>query len=72
MTDKNTGDNADDTSYADRGADNIEDLTRSDEAAMDRAAQAGVSGAFDAAGSEQLREEMRDDARDAFDTGQNS
>ncbi len=54
-----------DLSYQDRGADNIEDLTRSDEAAMDRVAQAGVSGAF-GEGDESLRETMRHDAEEAF------
>lgn len=55
----------DDLSYQERGADNIEDLTRSDEAAMDRTAQAGTTGAFgagDAASSQQRRE----DAEAAF------
>jgi hypothetical protein len=69
MTAKTMSD-ADDVSYADRGEDNLEDLTRSDEAAMDRAAQAGVGGAFDAADADQLREQMRENAEEAFGDGQ--
>ncbi len=58
---------ADDVSYEDRGADNIEDLTNYDENEMDRTAQAGVSGAFGAAeDAEETRETMREDAEAAF------
>lgn len=65
--DQNTGDSSDndDLSYAERGADNIEDLTRSDENMMDRAAQAGTTGAFGEAGSSDS-EQRRQDAEDAF------
>lgn len=65
--DQNTGGSSDndDLSYAERGADNIEDLTRSDENMMDRAAQAGTTGAFGEAGSSDS-EQRRQDAEDAF------
>jgi hypothetical protein len=54
-------------SYQERGDDRTDDLTRRDEASMDRTAQAGVSGAFDAAdNSEATLEGMRQDAADAF------
>jgi hypothetical protein len=56
---------SDDVSYNDRGADNIDDLTRSDENMMDRTAQSGTTGAFgegDATDAAQRRE----DAEAAF------
>ncbi len=52
-------------SYADRGPDNIEDLTRSDENSMDRAAQAGTTGAF-GMGPGTDNEQRREDAAAAF------
>ena len=61
------GGDAGSTSYEDRGADNIEDLTRHDENQMDRAAQAGMSGAFGAGtDSDAAPESMRTDAEAAF------
>ncbi|MBV9787050.1 MAG: hypothetical protein JOZ51_02670 [Chloroflexi bacterium] len=64
--DQNTG-NSDnqDLSYNERGADNLEDLTRSDENLMDRAAQAGTTGAF-GEGNSSDSEQLRRDAEDAF------
>lgn len=61
-----TSGNADDVSYQDRGSDNLADLTRSDENAMDRVAEAGVSGAFGAKDADGLREQMQQDAASAF------
>lgn len=61
---ENSGE-TDNISYADRGADNPDDLTRYDENSMDRAAQSGTTGAFgtgDATDSEQRRQ----DAEAAF------
>jgi hypothetical protein len=55
----------DELRYADRGPDNIEDLTRSDENAMDRAAQAGTTGAF-GMGAGTDSEQRREDAAAAF------
>ena len=63
-----TGDQSDDVSYDQRGADNIDDLTRSDENSMDRMAQAGTTGAF-GAGSATDSEQRRQDAEDAFGAG---
>ena len=65
--DQNTGNSDDnqDLSYNERGAENIEDLTRSDENLMDRAAQAGTTGAFGEGGSNDS-EQRRQDAEDAF------
>jgi hypothetical protein len=54
-------------SYQERGDDRTDDLTRRDEESMDRTAQAGFSGAFDAAANpDATRESMRQDAADAF------
>jgi hypothetical protein len=70
---RNTGpiDEAGDASYDLRGDDNLEDMTRYDENAMDRSAQAGNSGAFGAGDQDHARETTLDDAIDAFggDTG---
>lgn len=60
-----TSGGSDDVSYNDRGADNVEDLTRADENMMDRLAQSGKTGAFgegDATDAAQRRE----DAEAAF------
>jgi hypothetical protein len=51
--------------YQDRGADNIDDLTRRNEDSMDRAAQAGTTGAF-GAGDGTDSEQRRQDAEAAF------
>lgn len=64
-----TGDQTDDISYEQRGADNIDDLTRSDENSMDRTAQAGTTGAF-GAGDATDSEQRRQDAEDAFGAGE--
>jgi hypothetical protein len=65
--DQNAGTGGGDLSYQDRGDDRTDDLTRRDEASMDRTAQAGFSGAFDAAANpDATRESMRQDAADAF------
>ena len=49
------------------GSDSVERYTREDEEKMDRAAQAGVEGAFEAnPEGEETRESMREDAEDAF------
>jgi len=54
-------------SYEDRGGDNQQDLTRYDENAMDRAAEAGFDGAFGAnPDAEATREQARQDAEAAF------
>lgn len=66
-----TGGQSDDVSYEDRGADNIEDLTRSDENSMDRTAQAGTTGAF-GAGDATDSEQRRQDAEDAFGGSESS
>ena len=68
--DQNSGssDETDDLSYQERGADNIADLTRSDENSMDRAAQAGTTGAF-GTGSSTESEQRREDAEAAFGEG---
>ncbi len=66
MTDKHLSDDANDIAYPDRGSDSIENLTHADEAEMDRAAQAGVAGAFGAVEDDQARKEMRGDAEEAF------
>lgn len=65
--DQNTGSSSDndELSYNERGADNSQDLTRSDENMMDRAAQAGTTGAFGEGGSSDS-EQRRQDAEDAF------
>ncbi len=63
--DAGTSDETNDVSYADRGPDNIADLTRSDENSMDRTAQSGTTGAF-GAGSETDSEQRREDAAAAF------
>jgi hypothetical protein len=65
--DQNAGTGGGDLSYQQRGDDRTDDLTRRDEASMDRAAQAGFDGAFDAAANpDATRESMRQDAADAF------
>ena len=62
-----TGGDQGSPSYQERGDDRTDDLTRRDEASMDRTAQAGFSGAFDAATNpDATRESMRHDAADAF------
>ncbi|HEY0605607.1 MAG TPA: hypothetical protein VGD58_21975 [Herpetosiphonaceae bacterium] len=71
--DQNTGGSGDDEdlSYNERGADNTQDLTRSDENMMDRAAQAGSTGAFGQGGSSDSQQ-RRQDAEDAFGDSDNS
>jgi hypothetical protein len=52
---------------------NVEKYTKEDEAKMDRVAEAGVEGAFGAdPQGEQEREELREDAEQAFGGDQQS
>ena len=68
--DQNTGGNSDNL-YNERGADNTEDQTRSDEIRMDREAQAGTTGAF-GQGNSSDSEQLRQDAEDAFGGSDNA
>ncbi len=63
--DAGTSGETNDNLYADRGPDDIADLTRSDENSMDRTAQAGTTGAF-GAGNETDHEQRRQDVEAAF------
>jgi hypothetical protein len=57
----------------DVGGVNTDEATRQDEEKMDRAAQAGVEGAFGAnPNAEQTLEQMREDATDAFSGTENA
>ena len=65
--DQGGGGDGGDVSYENRGADRPEDLTQYDENMMDRAAQAGTTGAFGAGGDQaSTTESRREDVEAAF------